>query len=79
MDKAGRRLRATEIAEALRQSQTAEWVLICEMLQLKVDDCKDNLVDSIGDDTTRLQGQAQLLRGLLKDLKTAPPQMGRKE
>lgn len=44
-----------------------------ELVKLSLDDAKESLVSATGDDMLRLQGKAQFLVKMLKNLTTAPP------
>lgn len=71
-----RKARVQELASNVRRrtsDPTADAVK--ELLGLMVDEVKDNLVNSTGDLTLRLQGEAQVLSRLLGLLTKEPPKI----
>jgi hypothetical protein len=73
MAKVDRKVRRSELASNIRRSTLPDAASIKELLGLLVDDAKDSLVDSKGDETIRLQGEAQAFTRLLTMVTREPP------
>lgn len=69
----GRKSRAQEIVTELQKSTTHEARTMKELVNLLFEDAKHNLVTAQGDDILRLQGGAQALRRLFRDLSEPSP------
>lgn len=71
--------RRAELATSIRRANDNSALAIKELLGLLIASAKDNLVHSSGDDTLRLQGEAQALQRLYESITREPPAIGRKE
>lgn len=71
--------RVNLLASDVRRSQSEAASAIKEMLILLLGEVKDNLVSSTGDETLRLQGEAQVLMRLHKMVTVEPPKIQRSE
>ena len=74
--------RVLETAARLRAAyfqQDPLAVAVVDLLQAAIDEARDSLVSSEGDDTLRLQGAARQHQKLLRELTTMPPSTRPKE
>lgn len=75
---ASQKEKVQQLASSIRQRRTdPTTTAIKELLSLLVEDVKDNLVSSTGEQTLRLQGEAQALTRLLGLLTKEPPSIKR--
>jgi predicted secreted hydrolase len=74
-----KKARRVELASNIRRSQLPDAAMIKELLGLFIDDVKDSLVSSMGDETIRLQGEAQAFTRLLTMLTREPPTIAKGE
>lgn len=69
---------ATRIRAAVFQQEPLAAAMV-DLLQAAIDETKDSLVGSEGDDTLRLQGAARLCQRLHRELTVMPPSTKPKE
>ena len=67
-----RKKRIDQLALDLVRSNSHDAISVRELLGLLLEDAKDGLIVSSGDDTLRLQGQAQTLVRLRRQVTTPP-------
>lgn len=73
-----RKKQVQQLASEIRQRRTDPAVgKITRLIDLLVEDAKDNLIVSAGDQTLQLQGEAQALNRLLVMLTREPPSIKR--
>jgi hypothetical protein len=72
MQKQDRKARVQQLENDLAKSTSPEVLFVRELLKLKFEEAKDRLVDAVGDDVFKIQGEAKCLDGMFKKL-TAPP------
>ena len=67
------RTRTTEITNQLRQSHATEARMLVELIGLMLEDARSSLVRAAPEEFQRVQGGAQLLDKLYKQLTVTPP------
>lgn len=68
--------RMAQLQAGLREAHSRDEVaarMVIELVKLSLDEVKESLVMTVGDDMLRAQGEARYLRKLHKELTTVPP------
>lgn len=71
METKERKERLNNLLNDLARSDAPEAKLMRELLDLQFEDAKERLVDAIGDDIPRIQGEARIMERLSRQLKAA--------